>query len=392
MGSKMIRRLGETGRLARIGVWLFVAGAAGALPAQTLQITSPADGILVNSGQTLSVTVNADPSVFQYVLVGTCLRNPAPPPQTGPSYLFNIQIPLDASSGLCAVGATGSLASGGGDVWDQITIDVERADGPQQLIPGLAALVFSFAGTNMSQDVTGVFADGSRVMLTHSTYIAYSSDTPSVATVDDQGMVTAVAPGTANITITYGNASLGTTSIQVPVIVPVPMTVIPSTSSLYTLQTKKFTTTLFMDPNLDQSVIWSITPGVGSIDQTGLYTAPSTVPSWTGVTVTATSVADPTKSSSAQIWIFPPRLDRDHTTLGYSIRGPIAGLHSPDSEWRLRRQLIDRSQRDRHVPTLSREHGPKYLYAHRGRGILCPVVDFFAADPDHNGNQRRRQQ
>ena len=305
MGNKMIRRLGETGRLARIGVWLFVAGATAALPAQTLQITSPADGVLVHSGETLTVTVAADSSAFESVGVDLLATTGFRLPLFAPPYVFSLQIAPDASSGTYALTPFGTLTSGGDVVGSAITIGVERADSPRQLRSELSVIYFHYVGDSAPTIVTGVFADGARVMLTRSTYIAYSSDTPGVATVDEQGAVTAVAPGEANITITYGNASLGTTSIRVPVYVPVPITVVPTTSSLYALETKKFTTTLFMDPNLDQSVVWSITPGVGSIDQTGLYTAPSSVSARVSVTVTATSVGDPTKSASARVWIRP---------------------------------------------------------------------------------------
>ncbi|MGO9617560.1 MAG: chitobiase/beta-hexosaminidase C-terminal domain-containing protein [Bryobacteraceae bacterium] len=157
----------------------------------------------------------------------------------------------------------------------------------------------------MDEGLLGTFPDGSKVLLTNSTYLAYSSDTPSVAIVDAQGNVTAVAPGTANVTVAYGNASIGTTSVQVPVNVPYPVTVNPPTISLYPSQTAQLSATLAVDPSLEQSVTWSISPQVGSIDQTGLYTAPSSLASWQGVTVTA-SVADPTQSASAQVWIFPP--------------------------------------------------------------------------------------
>lgn len=63
---------------------------------------------------------------------------------------------------------------------------------------------------------------------------------------------------------------------------------------------------LSIDPTANQSVTWSITPQLGTIDQTGLYTAPASLASWQGVTVTATSVANPAQSASAQIWVFPP--------------------------------------------------------------------------------------
>ena len=46
---------------------------------------------------------------------------------------------------------------------------------------------------------------------------------------------------------------------------------------------------------------WSISPSVGAITSTGLYTAPAAIASAQTVTVTATSVADPTRSASASI-------------------------------------------------------------------------------------------
>jgi hypothetical protein len=61
-----------------------------------------------------------------------------------------------------------------------------------------------------------------------------------------------------------------------------------------------------MPPDVDTSVTWSPSPPLGSIDGTGLYTPPASVGSIQSVIVTATSVADPTKSASAQVWVFPP--------------------------------------------------------------------------------------
>jgi hypothetical protein len=298
---QMRRKVSMVNRLIRAAAQAsYLACATGALVGQKIQITSPTDGILVHSGQTLTVTVDADSAAFRYLLVGTCLHMPPPPPLSRPPYVFNIQIPPDASSGMCAVGATGTPKSAGADVWHQVTIDVERADTPQRLIPALSALIFPYAGEKVSLDVIAAFADGSRVLATHSTYIAFSSDTPGVATVDEQGAVTAVAPGEAKIGIAYRNVL-----IHVPVYVPVPIAVNPSTVSLYPLETSKFSPILSMDPNLDQSVVWSIEPAIGRIDQTGLYTAPSSVAARQGVTVTATSVADPMKSASARIWLRP---------------------------------------------------------------------------------------
>lgn len=114
-------------------------------------------------------------------------------------------------------------------------------------------------------------------------------------------MVTVAGSGTANITIANSGVS-----VQVPVIVPELVRVLPSTESIYVSQTQQFYAKVALPPDTDRSVVWSISPPVGSIDNSGLYTAPSSSASWQEITVTATSVAYPTKTASAKIWVFPP--------------------------------------------------------------------------------------
>jgi N-acetylneuraminic acid mutarotase len=53
-------------------------------------------------------------------------------------------------------------------------------------------------------------------------------------------------------------------------------------------------------------VTWSISPNVGSIDATGLYTAPSSITTQQTVTVTATSQVDPTRTGTATVTLVPP--------------------------------------------------------------------------------------
>jgi hypothetical protein len=69
-------------------------------------------------------------------------------------------------------------------------------------------------------------------------------------------------------------------------------------------QAQQFTSSIALNPNA--AVNWSISPSTGTIGNTGLYTAPASVGSQQTVTVTATSVADPTKSASATITLNPP--------------------------------------------------------------------------------------
>jgi hypothetical protein len=54
-------------------------------------------------------------------------------------------------------------------------------------------------------------------------------------------------------------------------------------------------------------VTWTVAPSIGTISATGLYTAPATASSIQSVTVTATSIADPSQTASATIFIVPGR-------------------------------------------------------------------------------------
>jgi hypothetical protein len=282
---------------------LLVFCGARILPAQpTLQITSPASGTVLSTGQVFTVTVNATPSAFQ--MVGVIGQTPLGESvaMSAPPYQFAMSTPPDFASGVYSITAVGVTTSGNIVYSPPMTVDVERPDSPQQLLSEESGVIFGFVGDSTALGITGVFGDGSRVGLTHSKLIAYASDTPAVATVDSNGFLTAVGPGFAKLTVTYLNWS-----IHIPVGVPQPITIAPTVASLYTGQTREFSAELNMTPGIGTSVTWSINPQLGSIDNTGLYTAPSSVvASWQGVTVTATSVAKPTISASAKVWLFAP--------------------------------------------------------------------------------------
>jgi len=114
------------------------------------------------------------------------------------------------------------------------------------------------------------------------------SSVPSPATVTIQATSQAdtSAKGTASVTIT-------------PPPPPVTVTVSPSSASVPVSTTKQFTATVNNSSN--QSVTWSVTGG-GTINSTGLYTAPASVPSG-AVTVQATSVASPSATGSASVTV-----------------------------------------------------------------------------------------
>src|ERR1035437_4042307 len=73
--------------------------------------------------------------------------------------------------------------------------------------------------------------------------------------------------------------------------------------SLTASQTQQFTAAVTGAANA--GVTWSVSPAVGTISGTGVYTAPASIASAQNVTVKATSTADPTQSASSTLSLIP---------------------------------------------------------------------------------------
>jgi len=131
----------------------------------------------------------------------------------------------------------------------------------------------------------------------------------TVGTISSSGLYTAPATVSASTTVTIAATSVadssafGTASVR---IVLVQVSVSPASVELVTGASQQFTATV--TGSTDTSVIWSVNgvaggnATVGTISNSGVYTAPATVPS-TPVLVRATSVADSTKSATASVTI-----------------------------------------------------------------------------------------
>jgi len=132
-------------------------------------------------------------------------------------------------------------------------------------------------------------------------------------TITANGLYTAptIVPSPPQISVTATSVADPTKSAtaSVTVIPPVAVTISPETARLVTGSHQQFTATVTGASNT--AVSWSIAgsgcsgAGCGTISASGLYTAPTTVPSPSQVAVTATSVADPTKFVTASITIIP---------------------------------------------------------------------------------------
>jgi hypothetical protein len=88
---------------------------------------------------------------------------------------------------------------------------------------------------------------------------------------------------------------------------PIMVSVSPAAASVRVKQTRQFTASV--DGTSNTAVTWNVngisggSNATGTISTTGLYKAPSTVPRQGTVTVSATSVADPTKTGAASVTI-----------------------------------------------------------------------------------------
>jgi hypothetical protein len=166
-----------------------------------LRITSPENGAVVPEGKPLLITVSASPSVR---LVGVLAWQPLPyPRQVGPNQ-FEMTIPETVPAGsynLTAVGVTTTDVES-----EPVTIHVEREQTPTGLQVRPPFLSFPPDKFGFPIRVEAYFRDGSHIDVTHSAKTSFEPKDPAIATVDQNAMVVAVAPGQTYITVRYETA------------------------------------------------------------------------------------------------------------------------------------------------------------------------------------------
>jgi trimeric autotransporter adhesin len=267
---------------------LFVIGL---LPAQTtVQITSPASGVAVNPGQTVQVSVSVSGTVSSVALACPDPIMGAFPINT-PPYQFSLQIPTDISPGLYSVTAIAASTPGHPVFSAPIQLDVERPDSPVSYGTVPSTMDLAVGETTWIQ-LYGNYSDGSQIDLTKSTSTTYSSQNPAIVTVTPTGQVTAISPGRTQVVVDG--------IVTIPVYVKPPVRILPLGASLSASQTKKFIAISGNRARIPYT--WTVSPaGAGTIDSTGLYTAPSTITSDQTATVTATNPADATQTASVAV-------------------------------------------------------------------------------------------
>lgn len=130
---------------------------------------------------------------------------------------------------------------------------------------------------------------------------------PQVGAMSASGMYTPPAAILTQQTVTITATSTedparnGSTTMVLPAIV---MALGPLNPSAAAGKTVQFSAQVVFNQNT--AVTWSISPLLGTISATGLYTAPPAIAAAQTVTVTATSLADPTKSIASTMTLLGP--------------------------------------------------------------------------------------
>jgi predicted dienelactone hydrolase len=160
-------------------------------------------------------------------------------------------------------------------------------------------------------------------------------------------------PANASVTLTAisvtDTSQSASAALTIAPALPISVTVSPGSDSITAGTGDGFTATVLNDAS-NSGVTWSLTqsgaacsPGCGTVSPIGTasgevmtYTAPSTVPTNPAVTLTATSVADATRSGSATLTITPPPIsvsvDPKSVRLGITSTQQFVATVKSDSE------------------------------------------------------------
>lgn len=171
----------------------------------TVQITSHADGTVVQPGQTITLVVTASPST-SFATLMLSADDPLTVTYSQNPSQFSVGVPAATSLGPHQLRAIGALASGGGAIVTStpISVDVERPDpAPYVLRAELDSLQFGAVGEQKSLRIICTFSDQSQNDCMRSTKTSYTSNNAQVATVNGTGVVTAAGPGRTRVVVNY---------------------------------------------------------------------------------------------------------------------------------------------------------------------------------------------
>lgn len=187
------------------------------------------------------------------------------------------------------------------------------------------SLVAGGAGTTITLNGGGFAAQS----------VAQANGTALATSVVSGTRLTAVVPsamlaiaGTLSITVVTAGPGGGTSTAET-LVVSIAVSINPATQTVNVSQSQQFTAKV--TGVADQSVTWAVngvaggSGTIGTIIMAGLYTAPGIPPSPNSVSITATSLADPTQSAAATVTVVNP------APAVYSISPNAATAGDPDT-------------------------------------------------------------
>jgi len=229
------------------------------------------------------------------MVIGGLVRRPTPRAPRASQLILTTVILSLMTFPSCGGGIAGSGGGGGGGGTVSVNINPTAASVLLNQQKQFSATVSGSSNTQVSWQVNGV-----------------TGGSPASGTVDPNGLYTApaVLPNPVSVTVSAISQADVTKSASAIVTITdgsISVTISPTSASLSQNQQKLFTATVSGSTNTQVS--WQVneviggSPSSGTIDATGLYTAPAAVPNPATVTVSAVSQADLTKSASAAVTI-----------------------------------------------------------------------------------------
>jgi hypothetical protein len=321
----MLRTTHSQGKTQKIRFLLFAVLAGGLILAGCAGLANQSSNTKGNGAAGAAVQVNPTSAT---VSVGSTQQFTAA--VTGTS---NTAVTWAVSGTGCSGGACGTISGGGlytapASVPTPATLSVTvtsvadptKSASASVTLVAAAAVLLSINPTSAAVPTASTDSFTASVTGTTNTAVAWSlsgagcsgASCGSLATSSMTAVYTApsVAPSPASVTVAATSMAepSKTASASVTIVPVVVVIVTPASTSVVLGATQQLSASVLGTSNT--AVTWSVqgagcsAAACGTVSGTGLYTAPSTIPSPDTVTVTATSAADPTKTGSSSLSIF----------------------------------------------------------------------------------------
>ena len=168
----------------------------------SVRITLPKDNTVFHPGDTVRVEIAAEANFVPAMLIGQDPLGFHRVVPTSDGYRSSLTIPGNISPGkyTLTVLAQKNVPGARPGLALPVTIDIERFDRLLSVSISPDALQLQ-VGDEVGLTVEGIYADGSQVELSHSTQTSFVSESPSIATVTRDGLVTGIGVGSTRIRI-----------------------------------------------------------------------------------------------------------------------------------------------------------------------------------------------